>query len=160
MVVLGIEGALGVFSVAVVRDGETLAVRELAGNSALEEGLGAISSVLGDTRPDRIGVGVGPGRFTGLRIAISYAKALAQAWKVPLVGIPSSELVPEGVFARLGERDFTVASIEPPVRTPALSVALLAATREPAASAHAVRADYGNHPGAKVPEFKPAPRQR
>jgi tRNA threonylcarbamoyl adenosine modification protein YeaZ len=156
MIVLGIEGALGIFSVAIVRDGEALAVMKLPGNSALEEGLEAISRVLRDTpRPDRIAVGIGPGRFTGLRIAISYAKALALAWGVPLVGIPSVELVPQGVFSRLGERDFTVESLDPPIETPALAVALLASSREPAASLHEVRADYGNHAGPPVPNLRP-----
>jgi len=155
MIVLGIEGALGLFSVAVVRDGEELALITLPGNAALEGGLDAIAQVLqGIPAPDRIAVGVGPGRFTGLRIAISYAKSLAQAWGVPLVGIPSIELVPQGVFGRLGERDFTVESLDPPIATPARTVALLGSSREPAASLHEVRADYGNSSGPKVPNFQ------
>jgi len=168
MIVLGIEGALGLFSVAVVRDEEVLAVTAIPGTSALEGGLEAIAGTLReagiDPTPsaaskglalDRIGVGVGPGRFTGLRIAISYAKSLAQAWKVPVVGISSAELVSQGVFSRLGERDFTVESLDPPIQTPALAVALLASSREPAASLHEVRADYGNHTGPKVPNLRP-----
>ncbi|PSR28193.1 MAG: tRNA (adenosine(37)-N6)-threonylcarbamoyltransferase complex dimerization subunit type 1 TsaB [Sulfobacillus thermosulfidooxidans] len=40
-------------------------------------------------RPDGISVGIGPGSFTGVRIALSAAKALAYAWNVPVVGISS-----------------------------------------------------------------------
>ncbi len=93
MIVLGIDGALGSFSAAILRDGSTGAVvRE--GNVALEEGLDAIARAMRDegitsSQIERIGIGVGPGGFTGLRIAISYAKALAFAWRLPLVGVSS-----------------------------------------------------------------------
>jgi tRNA threonylcarbamoyladenosine biosynthesis protein TsaB len=100
VIALGIDGALGRFSAAIVRDHATASV-ELEGNVALEEGLGAIARAMRDEGVasrdlDRIAVGVGPGGFTGLRIAVSYAKSLALAWRLPLVGISSFDAIEYG----------------------------------------------------------------
>jgi tRNA threonylcarbamoyladenosine biosynthesis protein TsaB len=40
-----------------------------------------------------IAVGIGPGLFTGLRVGLTTAKVMAQALRVPVVGIPSLDLV-------------------------------------------------------------------
>jgi len=39
-----------------------------------------------------IGTGIGPGSFTGIRIAVSTARMFAQILKIPLVGIKSQEI--------------------------------------------------------------------
>lgn len=101
MIVLGIEGALGAFSAAVVREGEIVASQALEGNVALEAGLGLVDTVMREAGVDgqhlsRIAVGNGPGGFTGLRITLSYAKALAQAWRKPLVAVSSFDLLEYG----------------------------------------------------------------
>lgn len=100
MIVLGIDGALGSFSAAIARGDATAAV-ELEGNVALEGGLDAIARAMRDegvTPADleRIAVGIGPGGFTGLRIAVSYAKSLALAWRLPLTGVLSFDTVEYG----------------------------------------------------------------
>lgn len=36
---------------------------------------------------DAIGVGMGPGSYTGIRMGVAVAQALAYSWKVPLIGV-------------------------------------------------------------------------
>ncbi|MBA2369656.1 MAG: tRNA (adenosine(37)-N6)-threonylcarbamoyltransferase complex dimerization subunit type 1 TsaB [Candidatus Protochlamydia sp.] len=38
-----------------------------------------------------IGVGIGPGSYTGIRIGVAVAQALAYGWDLPLIGISSLE---------------------------------------------------------------------
>lgn len=101
MNVLALDGALGAFSAAVVSEHRVAACAHENGNVALERGLVMLQSVLGKAgvsieRLDRLAVGIGPGGFTGLRIAIAYAKSLAAAWKRPLVPISSFDLLEYG----------------------------------------------------------------
>ncbi|MBN1531639.1 MAG: tRNA (adenosine(37)-N6)-threonylcarbamoyltransferase complex dimerization subunit type 1 TsaB [Spirochaetes bacterium] len=51
-----------------------------------------------------LGVGTGPGSFTGIRIAVATARMLAQLLKIPLVGIPSQELYASSLPASPGEQ--------------------------------------------------------
>ncbi len=99
--ILGIDGALGAFSVSIVRGERVVRSAIATGNVALEAGLSMLADTLkeADVRPaaiDRLAVGCGPGTFTGLRIAIAYAKSLAQAWQLPLVPINSFDSLEHG----------------------------------------------------------------
>lgn len=110
MTVLGLDGALGGFSASIATDGAVVAEISIAGNVALEAGLGAVRELLDGahcppSQLDRIAVGIGPGGFTGLRITIAYAKSLAQAWRIPLAGISSFDALE---FGHDDERALTV----------------------------------------------------
>jgi tRNA threonylcarbamoyladenosine biosynthesis protein TsaB len=98
MIVLALDGSLGSFSAAIARDRKIVAQRQIDQKTALEAGLGCVAGVISESRIQReridaIAIGVGPGSFTGMRIAISYAKSLAIAWRIPIVPISSYDLV-------------------------------------------------------------------
>lgn len=46
-----------------------------------------------DAKPEAIAVSIGPGSYTGLRIGLSMAKGLCMGLDVPLLGIPTLEIL-------------------------------------------------------------------
>ncbi len=99
MLTLALEAATSTGSVAVIRDGDVLASREVAMRSGAEEHLlPAIEDALreaGATVRDlgRVVCGAGPGSFTSLRVSASLAKAIAFAQQLPLLAVPSLALI-------------------------------------------------------------------
>lgn len=67
----------------------------------LDEVLGDVGAVWEEL--DAIGVGVGPGNFTGIRIAVSAARGLALSLGKPAVGVSSFEVVRRLLNSEMGK---------------------------------------------------------
>jgi tRNA threonylcarbamoyladenosine biosynthesis protein TsaB len=111
---------------------------------------------------ERIAVGVGPGGFTGLRIGIATARALAQARDLPLVGVSSLAALAAGaqhegavvavVDARRGEVFAAAPAAFEPVALPPADLAARIAPGTRAVGDGAVRfREVLERAGADVP---------
>ncbi len=113
MIVLALDTCLGACSVALTRDGETLGALSEPTARGHQERLAPMTrdlmagAGLGFTALDRIGVTVGPGSFTGLRVGLAFAKGLAFALNRPCLGLGTLE----ALAASLGGRDGPVAAV-------------------------------------------------
>ena len=81
-------------------DGSCVASRdEQIGRGHAERLVPMIDELLGGRKADRILVGVGPGSFTGIRVAIAAAHGLAIGWDAELEGMSSLALLAAGAAA-------------------------------------------------------------
>jgi len=122
---LAFDTATNVATSALVEDGETLGERTgqpgrlLEGVNELLKEADAEQSELG-----RIVVGTGPGSFTGLRLGLAAARALALALDVKVAGVSTLEALAAGAPGALPVIDarrrevFTVVDAEPVAISP------------------------------------------
>jgi tRNA threonylcarbamoyladenosine biosynthesis protein TsaB len=114
-VVLGIDTATAGMSVAVAPPGGRPLREEYVGPDAegrprhSEALLAAIDRCVGEAggwiSVQRLAVGLGPGSYTGLRIGISTARALAQARELPIAGVSTLAALAHGIAETPAGRD-------------------------------------------------------
>jgi tRNA threonylcarbamoyladenosine biosynthesis protein TsaB len=104
--VLAFDCAVSGLGLAVVRDGETLAVHREEGREQAARLLPAIAGLLEDAKVERrslslLAVTIGPGSFTGVRVGLAAARGLAMALDIPLAGFTTTETL----LAQAPEKD-------------------------------------------------------
>lgn len=102
---LALDTSTAVLGVAVTEEGRILHEINASGERnhsvhllpIIQEALQASGTQPGMLRG--ISVGIGPGSYTGTRIAVTAAKTLAWAWKVPVIGISSLHALAWGGYS-------------------------------------------------------------
>ena len=100
---LAIECATEACSVALFEHGALLAGEQrVLGRGHAEALVPMIAALPGKGEAARILVSLGPGSFTGLRVGLAAARALALAWQAELLGYPTLALIAAMARARHG----------------------------------------------------------
>lgn len=106
---LAIDCATEACSVALFDGGELIAGDwRMLGRGHAEQLVPMIAALPDKGRAGRIAVSCGPGSFTGVRVGLAAARALALAWGAELVGFPTLALVAAMARADAGAQPLLV----------------------------------------------------
>lgn len=99
MAIINIETATNICSVAIAEKGEVIFERNAFDGPSHASLLGVfVKETVDESQSqglsiDAVAVSSGPGSYTGLRIGVSMAKGLCFGWNVPLIGIPTLDII-------------------------------------------------------------------
>ncbi len=108
---LALDTSTSSLAVAVMENGKLLAEKNIHAernhSAYLVSAIGDVLTAAGVAKAelDGIAVGVGPGSYTGARIAVTTAKTLAWALRLPVFGVSSLEAIALGGWARSAGQD-------------------------------------------------------
>lgn len=114
MLILAADQSTANGSLALLRNGETLAVRNWEENGRDNRQFFVLLNRLfkeqniSPAEIDLYAVGLGPGTFAGLRISLSTIRAMALPGGKPVMGISSGEIIAVEVFNKTGRNSITV----------------------------------------------------
>lgn len=107
---LAIDSATEACSVALFDDDTMIAGEwRMLGRGHAELLVPMIAALPGKGRAERIVVSLGPGSFTGVRVGLAAARALALAWGADIAGFPTLDLVAAMAREKGGRVPVTVA---------------------------------------------------
>jgi tRNA threonylcarbamoyladenosine biosynthesis protein TsaB len=116
--ILAVDTALGACSAAFVQGGRVLAHEHEAMVRGHAEALAPMvervmrAAGAGFPEVDRIAVTTGPGTFTGQRVGLAFARALALALKRPAVGVTTLDAMEAEALSRIDTATWAIAAAD------------------------------------------------
>ncbi|MDR0686305.1 MAG: tRNA (adenosine(37)-N6)-threonylcarbamoyltransferase complex dimerization subunit type 1 TsaB [Dysgonamonadaceae bacterium] len=116
--ILHIETSSKVCSLSVSENGAMVFIRESNEQMSHSVSLGLFAEEAltflkkGGKMPDAVTISKGPGSYTGLRIGVSFAKGLCYGLGIPLISIPTLQILAKRAVCELQEQGVTLNTID------------------------------------------------